>query len=153
MKKLKLKDLTPKNALTIAILVAVVVAVVWLMWDKIAAAIAEAKAKEKLKQEASGYGATTLTDSQISSLASQIYNAFKFNPIYNWGTKEKVVERVLSQLGNNADYAALRVAYAAINQSTAHPTLDDRIVYEGTEDEKARWRGILNAKGITIYTF
>lgn len=151
MKKLKLKDLTPKNALTIAILVAVVVAVVWLMWDKIAASIAEAKAKEKLKQEASQYGATTLSDSQISSLAIQLYNAFKLS-LWNWGTNEKVVDRVLGQLGNNADYAALRVAYAAVNQDT-NTDMDSRIDYEGTEKEKTRWRGILNAKGITIYTF
>ena len=151
MKKLKLKDLTPKNALTIAILVAVVVAVVWLMWDKIAAAIAEAKAKEKLKQEASGYGATTLTDSQISSLAIQLYNAFKPS-LWNWGTDEKVVERVLGQLGNNADYAALRVAYAAVNKDS-NTDMDGRIAYEGNENEKARWRGILTAKGITIFTF
>lgn len=151
MKKLKLKDLTPKNALTIAILVAVVVAVVWLMWDKIAAAIAESKAKEKLKQEASGYGATTLTDSQISSLAIQLYNAFKPS-LWNWGTDEKVVERVLGQLGNNADYAALRVAYAAVNKDS-NTDMDGRIAYEGNENEKARWRGILTAKGITIFTF
>ena len=151
MKKLKLKDLTPKNALTIAILVAVVVAVVWLMWDKIAAAIAEAKAKEKLKQEATGYGAATLTDSQISSLAIQLYNAFRPS-LWNWGTNEKVVDRVLGQLGNNADYAALRVAYAAVNRDP-NTDMDSRIDYEGNEKEKARWRGILNAKGITIYTF
>lgn len=151
MKKLKLKDLTPKNALTIAILVAVVVAVVWLMWDKIAAAIAEAKAKEKLKQEASQYGATTLTDSQISTLAIQLYNAFRPS-LWNWGTNEKVVDRVLGQLGNNADYAALRVAYAAINKDP-DTDMDSRIDYEGNEKEKARWRGILNAKGITIHKF
>lgn len=149
--KLNIKDLTPKNALTIAILVAVVVAVVWLTWDKIAAAIAEARAKEKLKNEVSGYGNKTLTDAQISSLAIQLYNAFKPS-FWNWGTDEKVVERVLGQLGNNADYAALRVAYAAVNHDSG-TDMDSRIAYEGNESEKARWRGILDAKGINIYTF
>lgn len=149
--KLNIKDLTPKNALTIAILVAVVVAVVWLTWDKIAAAIAEARAKEKLKSEVSGYGQKTLTDAQISTLAIQLYNAFKPS-IWNWGTNEKVVERVLGSLGNNADYAALRVAYAAVNKDSS-TDMDSRIDYEGNESEKARWRAILNAKGITIYEF
>lgn len=149
--KLKLKDLTPKNTLAIAIIVAVVVAVVWLLWDKVKATIAEAKAKEKLKQEASQYGATTLTDAQISTLAIQLYNAFKPS-LWNWGTDEKVVERVLSSLNNNADYAALRVAYSAINKDSG-TDMDSRIVYEGNEKEKTRWRAILNAKGINIYYF
>lgn len=150
--KLKLKDITPKNAITIAILVAVVVGVVWLLWDKIKDSIADAKAKEKLKQESSQYGSTTLTNAQISTLAIQLYNAFKFNPLWNWGTNEKVVERVLGSLGNNADYAALRVAYAAVNKDS-ETDMDSRIDYEGTEKEKARWRSILNAKGIDIYAF
>lgn len=149
--KLKLKDLTPKNAVTIAIIVAVAVAVVWLLWDKIANAIAEARANGKLKEEASQYGAKTLTDAQISSLAIQLYNAFKPS-LWNWGTNEKVVERVLGHLGNNADYAALRVAYAAVNHDTS-TDMDSRIDFEGTEKEKARWRAILDAKGINIYTF
>lgn len=149
--KLKFKDLTPKNAIGIAIIVAVVVVVVWLLWDKIAKAIDEAKAKAKLKEEASQYGAKTLSDAQISSLAIQLYNAFKPS-LWNWGTNEKAVERVLSQLGNNADYAALRVAYAAVNRDTS-TDMDSRIDYEGNESEKAYWRSILDAKGINIYTF
>ena len=146
-----LKDFTPKNALTVAILVAVVVAVVLLLWAKIAKAAAEAKAKQKLESEASGYGATTLTSSQISSLAIQLYNAFKPS-LWNWETDEKVVVRVLNQLSNNADYAALRVAYAAVNKDTS-TDMDSRIAYEGSDKEKAQWRGILDAKGINIYTF
>lgn len=149
--KFKLKDLTPKNALSVAIIVAVVVAVVWLTWDKISDAIKKEVAKKKLESENSQYGEPTLTYQQISSLATQIYNAFKPS-LFNWGTNEKVVERVLSQLGNNADYAALCVAYQAINKDT-NTDLNSRIDYEGTESEKARWRNILNSKGITIYTF
>lgn len=148
--KLKIKDLTPKNALAIAIVVVVIVAVVWFLWDKAAAAIAEAKAKERLKKEKAKYGATTLDESQISSLAIQLYNAFKPS-LWNWGTNEKVVERVLSQLGNNADYAALKIAYASVNKDSLD--MDGRIDYEGNEKEKARWRAILEAKGITVHTF
>ena len=151
MKKLKIDILNPKSALSVAIIAAVVIAVVWLVWDKIAASIAEAKANEKLKKEASQYGSATLTPAQISSLAVQLYNAFRPS-LWNWGTNEKVVERVLGQLGNNADYAALRVAYAAVNRDT-NTDMDSRIDYEGNEKEKARWRSILDAKGITIYTF
>ena len=149
--KLKFKDITPKNAIVVAILTAVVVAVVWLLWNKIAKALDAAKAEKKLKEEASQYGGKTLTDSQISSLAVQLYNAFKPS-FWNWGTNEKVVERVLSRLGNNADYAALRVAYAAVNKDPK-TDMDSRIDYEGKESEKAHWRSILDAKGIDIYTF
>lgn len=151
MSKFKFKDLNPKQALSVAIIAAVVVAVVWLLWDKVKAGIDEAKAKKELEKEASTYGATTLSSSQISSLAIQLYNAFKPS-WWNWGTNEKVVDRVLSQLGNNADYAALRIAYATVNKDSS-TDMDSRIDYEGNEKEKARWRAILDAKGITIYTF
>lgn len=146
--KLKLKDLTPKNALTIAILAAVVVVVVWLLWDKIASAIRDARVKNTLQNEASQYGATTLTTSQINSLASQIYQAMR-----GLGTDEAAVSQVLSQLKNNADYAALRSAYASVNQSSTYPTLDSRIASEGTSSELRQWRSILDARNITIYTF
>lgn len=149
--KFRIKDLTPRTALSIAIVVAVVVAVVWLLWDKISSVIQKEVARKKLESENSQYGSPTLTNQQLSSLATQIYNAFKPS-LWNWGTNEKVVERVLSQLGNNADYAALCVAYQAINKDTG-TDLNSRIDYEGTEKEKARWRSILNSKGITIYTF
>ena len=141
----------PKIAISLGIMVVIAGVVVWFFWDKIRDAIAEAKANNKLKDEVSQYGSGTLTNAQISSLAIQLYNAFRPS-LTNWGTDEAAVERVLGQLGNNADYANLRVAYAAVNKDPK-TDMDSRIAYEGTESEKRKWRGILQAKGITIYTF
>lgn len=143
-----LKDLTPQRALSVAIIVAVIVAVVWLFWGKIASAIRGAIAQKKLENEAGQYGQQTLTDSQIRSLAEQIYTAMK-----GWGTDESAIEYVLTQIKSNADWAALRTAYAAVNKDTTYTTLDSRIAYEGTNRELARWRAILDSNGVTIYTF
>ena len=147
----KLDELTPKRALTLAIIVIVVLVVVYFVYRKIKAIVQTTAAEAKLKAESSQYGEPTLTNTQIASLAQQIYNAF-VPSIWNWGTDEAVVERVLSQLNNNADYAALYIAYQGVNRDPK-TDLNSRIQYEGTEAEKRKWRSILDAKGITIYTF
>lgn len=148
-KRLKfLDELTPKRMLTLAIIAVVVVVTVYFLWDKIVGSIRDARAQNNLSQEVSQYGAGTLTSSQINSLAVQIYRAMR-GP----GTDEDAVANVLTQLGNNADYAALRAAYVGVNQSTRFPTLDSRIAYEGTGSELQKWRSILQSKSITIQTF
>lgn len=138
----------PKIAISLGIMVLIAAGLIWFFWDKIADAIGNAKAKNKLKAESSAYGTPTLTETQINSLASQIYNAMR-----GWGTDEAAVTNVLSQLNTNADYAALRLAYLTYNKSLTYPMLDDRIASEGTDRELKQWRNILQAKGINIYTF
>ena len=134
----------PKIAISLGIMVLIAGVVLWFFWDKIRDAIHAAKTQHKLQQDASQYGAATLTDTQIRSLAEQIYRAMK-----GWGTNEAQVANVLSQLGNNADYAALCNAYYSLAQGS----LDSRISTEGTTSELKQWRAILQGKGITIYTF
>lgn len=148
-KRLKfLDELTPKRMLTLAIIVVVVVVTVYVLWDKIVQSIRDARTQHTINKEVSQYGTGTLTSSQIQSLASQIYNAMRWP-----GTNETAVSNVLTQLGNNADYAALQAAYIGVNQSSRFPTLDSRIASEGTEGELRKWRSILQSKNITIYTF
>ena len=147
----QLDELTPKRALTLAIIAIVVLVVLYFVYKKIKAIIQTKAAEAKLKLENSQYGEPTLSTTQIASLAQQIYNAF-VPSIWNWGTDEAVVERVLSQLNNNADYAALYIAYQGVNRDPK-TDLNTRIQYEGTKAELRKWRSILDAKGITIYTF
>lgn len=147
--KLKfLDDLTPKRMLSLAIIVVVVIVAIYVLWDKIASAIRDARVKNTLQSEASQYGAQTLTNSQINSLAVQIYQAMR-----GLGTDEDAVSQVLSRLKNNSDYAALRSAYASVNKSSTYPTLDSRIASEGTDSELRQWRAILDSNNINIYTF
>lgn len=148
----QLDELTPKRALTLAIIAIVVIAIAYFVYKKIKSSIKNTIAEKKQEIANAQYGEPTLSNAQIQSLAKQIYNAFKFNFFSNWGTDEAVVESVLSQLNNNADYAALYLAYNGINRDD-DTDLDSRIQYEGTEDEKRKWRSILDQKGITIYVF
>lgn len=141
--------LNPQTAVAIAIVVVVVAAVVYLFWNKIIAIIKEAKNENQLQEEATQYGSTTLTQAQIQQLAEQIYRAMR-----GWMTDNGAVERVLSQMKNNADYAALRAAYAGVNRDGTFTTLDSRIAYEANSNKQLRrWRAILDQNGVTIYTF
>lgn len=146
---MKTKKLEPKTATAIGIIVLVAAAVVYIFWNKIVALINASRTEKTLNQEATQYGAATLTQAQIQQLAQQIYAAMR-----GWLTDNSAVERVLSQMRCNADYAALRAAYAAVNKDGTYTTLDSRIAYEANGNRQlARWRGILDANGVTIYTF
>lgn len=146
---MKTKKLEPKTALAIGIIVLIAAAVVYIFWNKIVAIIKANKVENALAQEASQYGSTTLTDAQVQQLAQQIYEAMR-----GWLTDNSAVERVLSQMRCNADYAALRAAYAAVNKDGTFTTLDSRIAYEANgKRQLARWRAILDQNGVTIYTF
>lgn len=143
-----IKNLTPKQSLSIAILVVVAVVVIWIFWEKISNGIANYIARHKQQQQdIVNYGSTTVT-TDFDTLAVQIYNAMK-----GWGTDEAAIERVLSQIHSNADWAALRRAYIKVNKDGTYTTLDSRIAFEGTDRELARWRAILDENGVTIYSF
>lgn len=131
----------PKIAITVAVLVVIAVGIVWYFWDKIKAAISGKKADLENKNL---YGNPTAT-TDFTTLAQQMYQACK-----GWGTDEDAIKRVLSQIYGNADYAALRTAYAVCDSSH---TLDARLQSEGTNKELKQWRAILDANGVTIYSF
>lgn len=144
----QLDELTPKRALTLAIIAVVVVVVVWIFWEKISTAISSYIAKKKQqKEDIINFGTPTAT-TDFDTLAVQIYNAMK-----GWGTNEEAVERVLMQIKSNADWAALRLAYQKVNRDSEYNTLDARIGYEGTSAELKKWRAILATNGVTIYQF
>lgn len=146
--KLKIKDLTPKNALAIAIVVVVAAVLLWVFWEKISSGISGliARRKQQSQNQANFGSATATTD--FDTLAVQIYQAMR-----GWGTDEAAIERVLQQIRSNADWAALRVAYAKVNKDGTYSTLDSRIAFEGNANELARWRSILEANGVTIHSF
>ena len=145
---LKIKDLTPKNARAIAIVVVVAAVLLWVFWEKISSGISGliARRKQQSQNQANFGSATATTD--FDTLAVQIYNAMK-----GWGTNEEAVERVLMQIKSNADWAALRLAYQKVNRDSEYNTLDARIGYEGTSAELKKWRAILAANGVTICQF
>lgn len=131
----------PKIAITVAVLVLIAIGLVWFFWDKIKDAITSAKNKNKNKEL---YGSTTQT-TDFKALAEQMYRACK-----GWGTDEDAVARVLSQVKGNADYAALRTAYAVEDK---YYTLDARLQSEGNKKELSQWRSILDGNGVNIYSF
>lgn len=131
----------PKIAITVAVLVVVAIGIVVFFWDKIKAAIK--KGKQDKKNESLYGSATETTD--FNALAQQMYKACE-----GWGTDEDAVKRVLSQIYSNADYAALRSAYAVCDSSY---TLDARLQSEGTRKELVQWRAILDANGVNNYQF
>lgn len=146
--KINLKSIKPQQAISIAILVVVGAIVLWVFWEKISNGISGWIARRKREsQDNAKYGAPTAT-TDFDTLAVQIYQAMR-----GWGTDEAALERVLSQIYSNADWAALRAAYKAIQKDGTYTTLDSRIAFEGNQKELAKWRSILDANGVTIYSF
>ena len=131
----------PKIAITVAVLVLIGIGLVWFFWDKIKAAFVGTKDAVKDKNL---YGSTTETI-DFDTLAQQLYQACK-----GWGTDEAAIDRVLGQIRTDADYAALRRAYAT---NDSRYSLDARLQSEGTKNELIHWRSILDANGVTIYSF
>ena len=143
-----LKTLNPQKSISIAILAVVVIVVLWFLWEKISVLVSNLiDGAKQSSQDAINYGTASPT-TDFESLAIQIYSAMK-----GWGTDEDAVESVLSQIKSNADYAALRRAYKNVQKDNFYTTLDSRIAFEGNKKELARWAGILDGNGVTIYTF
>ena len=135
----------PKIAITVAVLVLIAIGLVWFFWDKIKDAIS---GKKKEIENKNKFGeADELTD--FDSLAQQLYNATR-PYVFGLGTDVDAIARVLSQIHSNGDYAALKTAYSKID--SRYP-LDVRLQDEGREKDIKRWRAILDANGVTIYSF
>lgn len=146
--KINLKSIKPQQAISIAILVVVGAVVLWFFWEKISSGISGIIARRKQEaQDNANYGMPTAT-TDFDTLAVQIYQAMR-----GWGTDEAALERVLSQIKSNADWAALRAAYKTIQKDGTYTTLDSRIAFEGNKNELVKWRSILDANGVTIYSF
>ena len=157
--KFKFKDLTPKQAIAVAIIVAVIVAVVWLLWGKIASFFRDVRTKTIDKNDSENATGTNVTPTiDFTGLCDQLYNA---GP-RRYGTDEVAIYNVLGVLKTPADYHYLCRCWAsywkglgwmARHNDTSfgfgNSTLSGMLSNELTQSELQNCRDILTRKGIT----
>ena len=130
----------PRNAITVTVLLAIAGVAIWLIVRKVKSTVSDVKA--------SSLSGTSSDPTNYNTLANQAYQAMK-----GLGTDESALERVLSQITSNTAYDKLRQAYLLLDKRNAFTDLDTDISKEGTTKELIKWRAILDANGVTNYSF
>lgn len=131
----------PKKMLGLGITVVLVIVVIVFFGSKIKSWYNQTKAEIKANNTISSGDQTK----EWRTLANRIYNAMS-----GWGTDEDTVYAVLAECKSNADYSALKAAFATITQKH---DLDWWINDELTSSELDKARAILNQSGVSNYAF
>ena len=143
----------PRKAIAIVIIVLLIIGLLWFFKSQISGLISSIKgainqrqAEQEIQQN---YGSTTLSAQTIAEMAANIHSCFGY-----LGDDEQQLYNYLSQLGNAADYEALKAAYGnrtcpGIGCSTLH-NLEGMINCNLDGSERQQIKAILAQKGIHI---
>ncbi|MBO7201852.1 MAG: hypothetical protein J6V54_10735 [Bacteroidales bacterium] len=143
----------PRKAIAIVIIVMLIIGLLWLFKSQISSivssikgAINQRQAENEIEQN---YGSTSISAAKIAEMANNIHSCFGY-----LGDNEQQLYNYLSQLGNTADYEALKAAYGnrtcpGIGCSTLH-NLEGMINCNLDSSERQQIKAILAQKGIHI---
>ena len=141
----------PRKAIAIVIMVLLVVGLLWLFKNQISNLVGSLKnlinqhrAENEIEEH---YGSTSLSASKIAELANNIHSCFGL-----FGDDEQQLYNYLSQLGNSADYEALKAAYgnrscSGFGCSTLH-NLEGMMNCNLASSERQQVKSILATKGV-----